>query len=237
MTAARSGWLVVVVLLIAAGCCVASVSSTAALLPLSVCAAVIGSTLPPPGAGAIEGAGVDARAPRRGGQARRRLMGAGLATIAADASFGLTHAVGAPAAALMTLTTLFVVGDPARPAAAILRLSGGCGRHLTQIVSVFAASGQTHCCDVRAFEDAELCHAWRVSFRTLQRQASVERTLLVVRHRQALLDEFERRNTAGLEAWLASEPEPGDALRSYLGERRDAGPMIDWSHLIPGDDC
>ncbi len=56
----------------------------------------------------------------------------------------------------------------------------------------------------RALDDAQLCWAWRISYVTLQRSTTPMQRLRVVQQRQHYLDELERRNPAGVAAWLAS---------------------------------
>jgi hypothetical protein len=54
-------------------------------------------------------------------------------------------------------------------------------------------------------DDAMLCLAWRVSFAALQRPVLPPSSRLrIVDRRRELLDELERRNPRGFQAWLAS---------------------------------
>ena len=55
-----------------------------------------------------------------------------------------------------------------------------------------------------AMNDATLCLAWRTSYVALQRPVPLAIRVRVVDRRQEFLDEFERRNARGFEAWLAS---------------------------------
>lgn len=55
-----------------------------------------------------------------------------------------------------------------------------------------------------SMNDATLCFAWRTSFVALQQPVPLAIRMSVVDRRQEFLDEFERRNARGFEAWLAS---------------------------------
>jgi hypothetical protein len=55
--------------------------------------------------------------------------------------------------------------------------------------------------------------------------------------RQRFLDEFERRNSSGLAAWLASGARAAGNPLPYLTESRVNTPAIDWDELTRGQDC
>jgi hypothetical protein len=57
---------------------------------------------------------------------------------------------------------------------------------------------------LQGLDDTALCLAWRRSYLQLQQATSASGRLRHVQHRQRLLDELERRDPAGLAAWLAS---------------------------------
>lgn len=55
-----------------------------------------------------------------------------------------------------------------------------------------------------SMDDATLCFAWRVSFVALQQPVPPFSRLQIVDRRHEFLDELERRNPRGFQAWLAS---------------------------------
>lgn len=86
---------------------------------------------------------------------------------------------------------------------------------------------QRHEATARAMTDAQLCRAWRHSYWLLRETYDPAARLAVVHIRQSLLDEMENRNSAALEAWLASEPRPSHGPDEFLitndeGERPSA---------------
>ncbi len=70
---------------------------------------------------------------------------------------------------------------------------------------------------VREMTDAELCHAWRHSFVSLERARGAHRRALVVQTRQLLLDEVEARHPAGLRAWLSSGARAAGGPDRFIG--------------------
>ena len=74
---------------------------------------------------------------------------------------------------------------------------------------------------VRQMSDAELCHAWRRSFVALQRVRGLRVRGLVVQTRQLLLDEFEARYPAGLQAWLGSGARAAGGPDRFIGRTGD----------------
>ena len=84
--------------------------------------------------------------------------------------------------------------------------------------------------------DEELCRAWSVSYRPLVDGPSGIR-MGAVAVRQRVLDEFERRNSRGLAAWLASGARAAGNPLPYLAEGRVNGQAIDWDELTRGLDC
>ncbi|HEY3003584.1 MAG TPA: hypothetical protein VGJ44_14655, partial [Kribbellaceae bacterium] len=69
--------------------------------------------------------------------------------------------------------------------------------------------------------DAELCAAWTQSCRDL-REAGPAGALRYVVARQQYLDELERRDPAGLRAWLESAASPAGDPRPFIGSHRPA---------------
>jgi hypothetical protein len=63
---------------------------------------------------------------------------------------------------------------------------------------------------------AELCEAWRDSFRLVSAAGSSQELQRAVVLRQGLLDEMARRDAAGLSAWLESGARPSGAPERYL---------------------
>jgi hypothetical protein len=84
--------------------------------------------------------------------------------------------------------------------------------------------------------DEQLCQAWRTSYRALEGGPSGIR-MGAVAERQRVLDEFERRNSRGLAAWLASGARAAGNPLPYLAEGRVNGQAIDWDELTRGLDC
>lgn len=72
-----------------------------------------------------------------------------------------------------------------------------------------------------SMDDASLCLAWRKTYVALQRVHAPAWKLLVAQRRQELLDELERRNASGFEAWLAAGARAaGDPSRFILASSR-----------------
>jgi hypothetical protein len=75
--------------------------------------------------------------------------------------------------------------------------------------------------------DSDLCMAWRSSYVALDRAVDPSEKLRAVRIREVLLDELERRDAPGLEAWFRSGARAAGWPDRYLRgvrprERRDA---------------
>ena len=73
--------------------------------------------------------------------------------------------------------------------------------------------------DPASMTTAELCEAWRDSFRLLSAARSSQQLQRTVVLRQALLDEMASRDSAGLSAWLESGARPAGAPERYLRDR------------------
>lgn len=72
-----------------------------------------------------------------------------------------------------------------------------------------------------SMDDRALCSAWRTSYVALQQPLTLPCRVRVVDRRQEFLDELERRNPRGLEAWLASGARAaGDPTRFITSGRR-----------------
>jgi hypothetical protein len=79
----------------------------------------------------------------------------------------------------------------------------------------------------RQMSDAELCQAWRRSYVSLQAARGLRVRALVVHTRQLLLDELERRDPAGLSAWLGSGARAAGGPDRFIGNtgRGDGRPQ------------
>ena len=71
--------------------------------------------------------------------------------------------------------------------------------------------------EVRKMTDAELCHAWRRSFVSLERARGVHVRAMLVQTRQLLLDEVEARHPEGLRAWLSSGARAAGGPDRFIG--------------------
>ncbi|NVM99833.1 hypothetical protein [Arthrobacter sp. SDTb3-6] len=77
---------------------------------------------------------------------------------------------------------------------------------------------------VRALDDGGLCQAWRGSYRWLEGAHTLALQAYVVALRQAYLDELERRDPDGLEAWLQSRPRPRGGPDKFIHHGPDGQP-------------
>jgi hypothetical protein len=82
--------------------------------------------------------------------------------------------------------------------------------------------------------DEELCLAWRASYWALRDGSSGTEVMDAVTVRQCILDEFERRNSTGLSAWLASGARAAGNPLPFLAESRVDSPAIDWDEFTRG---
>lgn len=73
---------------------------------------------------------------------------------------------------------------------------------------------------------SQLCTAWRRSFVTLGQPLSLTSRMLVVKRRQELLDELERRNPSGFSAWLGSGARAAGDPRRYIVSQRGEEPRL-----------
>ncbi|HET9841250.1 MAG TPA: hypothetical protein VFQ01_04520 [Nocardioides sp.] len=87
-----------------------------------------------------------------------------------------------------------------------------------------------------ALTDEQLSRGWQTSARTLRRRISPAQKVAVVRERQRYLEEFERRNPTGFEAWLTSSSGDSDDLMPYLSEGGAEHATINWDELTRGRD-
>ncbi|NVM94260.1 hypothetical protein [Arthrobacter wenxiniae] len=69
---------------------------------------------------------------------------------------------------------------------------------------------------VRTLDDGDLCRAWRGSYQSLEGAYSPAIHAYVVTLRQAYMDEMDRRDHAGLQAWLVSSPQPHGGPEKFL---------------------
>jgi hypothetical protein len=76
----------------------------------------------------------------------------------------------------------------------------------------------------RTMSTGQLCEAWRDSYVALQTASSVGERALVVARRQSYIDEFERRDPAGLHTWLSTSAcAQGNPARCFSPGRRRQG--------------
>lgn len=87
-----------------------------------------------------------------------------------------------------------------------------------------------------ALTDEQLSRGWQTSARTLRRRISPAQKVAVVRERQRYLEEFERRNPSGFEAWLTSGSGDSDDLMPYFSEGGAEHATINWDELTRGRD-
>jgi hypothetical protein len=78
--------------------------------------------------------------------------------------------------------------------------------------------------EIQSMTDVELCLAWRRSFVMLSSTPNSSRRAGVVSLRQAILDEMELRNPAGLQAWLHSGPRAAGGPDRFLGRSDETRP-------------
>lgn len=71
-----------------------------------------------------------------------------------------------------------------------------------------------------SMDDPTLCLAWRVSFVALRQPVPPSSRLRLVERRRELLDELERRNPAGFQAWLASGARAAADPTKYIAPAR-----------------
>lgn len=82
--------------------------------------------------------------------------------------------------------------------------------------------------DAPKLTSAQLCRAWRVSFLAVVRAGTPAELEALAAKRRAYLDELEKRNPRGFQAWLdtapgaSSDPEPY-LLDEYDSDRRGSG--------------
>lgn len=80
---------------------------------------------------------------------------------------------------------------------------------------------------LNSMNDAMLCFAWRTSFVALQQPVPLAVRMRVVDRRQEFLDEFERRNARGFEAWLASGARAAGDPTKYIASAQGQVPRRD----------
>ena len=69
---------------------------------------------------------------------------------------------------------------------------------------------------LKGLDDAQLCRLWRESFWVLRQPAPSATVLCLVALREACLEELERRDAAGLHAWLDSGARASGGPEKYL---------------------
>lgn len=86
--------------------------------------------------------------------------------------------------------------------------------------------------DIRQYTDQHLRRLWLTSFLVLQARPRAQEAVAIVSVRQRYLDEFERRNPHGFEAWLACMAGASHIPASYLRHTSAPRSEIDWDELI-----
>lgn len=150
--------------------------------------------------------------------------------------FGLMLAIGAESAAAdgprarrLHVVKLTVVGYLVAVAAAMLTKLLGVGA-LVMLGLVLATSPSAVCLYARRLarpgkvpeatvSTEELCRRWLDSYHALNRASTDGARLRVVMARQRCLDELERRDPEGLQAWLASSASAAGDPRRFLNDR------------------
>jgi hypothetical protein len=72
--------------------------------------------------------------------------------------------------------------------------------------------------DLGGESTAMLCRQWQDSYQALRNESALSRRLEIVRARERCLDELERRDPAGLQAWLASNASAAGDPARFLTE-------------------
>lgn len=72
--------------------------------------------------------------------------------------------------------------------------------------------------DLKNLDDDAVCLAWRRSFVLLQQAQRAPARLVLVQHRQRILDEIERRDPTGLLRWLESNPRAAGNPLPFLSD-------------------
>jgi hypothetical protein len=92
-----------------------------------------------------------------------------------------------------------------------------CGRKLGHVPGRIRGTG--------ALTTAELCRQWQDSYKSLRDATTAAARLRIVEARQLYLDELERRDPVGLEAWLGKNASAaGDPSRFLARDGEDAPP-------------
>jgi len=89
--------------------------------------------------------------------------------------------------------------------------------------------------NVRLVTDQRLRGAWRTSFLVLQTRPRASDVVAIAEERQRYLDEFERRNPKGFEAWLARAPWASNIPVRFLRDTPTDQSEIDWDELTQKD--
>lgn len=78
--------------------------------------------------------------------------------------------------------------------------------------------------DPALLSPTQLCDAWRRSYLLLDQARTIHQHARIVTRRQALLDEMERRDAEGLQAWLHADARPATAPDRYLRDTEPPAP-------------
>ena len=158
---------------------------------------------------------------------RQALTAAAVGTAGCCAIAGLNTLVGQEAMLVMVMLTVTSPAAAQSYIATARRIAAGCwplaqlqaptaGQIENPIQSVdHQTSSRIH--PVRLLTDDELCQAWRTSSSAIAQPGSnPTQQAQLVAARQGYLDEFERRDPAGFQQWLAAGPQPDSDPSQYL---------------------
>lgn len=235
----RIVWLVVCVTLASFGVAVLLLLSAAVLTCVFLASAALGAALMP------RTAGHDRARPRRA-LARRALIGALVGGAVASACVGFAVVFGAGVFLVIlavVVSSPYAVGAYVRwmysaPASTAMPVAGWASGVLYPTGLAYPAPGWAPPQvgpDLRRLSTDELCQAWCASYLVLVDRSSGSVTkafLATVEERQSYLDEFERRNAAGLASWLASDARVASNPLPYLVDDRAGRSAINWDELI-----
>lgn len=172
----------------------------------------------------------------------RRLIGTALVGgAAAGAAVGLAGLLGVGVLALgmvLLAASPHVLPAYVRALTSVpVSMGAGLSAWMSPPACVSPQSAQTPAApNLRLLTDQRLRGVWRASFLVLQRRPRSSEVAAIVEQRQRYLDEFERRNPRGFEAWLARGAWPSDIPGSCLRDVPTAGPGINWDELTRQQD-
>ena len=232
----RWAWLLVCAILAAVGIAVLLIVSPAVLVFLFLAFVVVGVVV------MLAGAGDPAAT--RASRTRRVLTGAVVLGTSAPACVGFTVVLGA---GVLLLMLIVAASSPyALSAYARWMRSTSTSSASTSSAAQLAAWAPGFVAplpgwappqlgpDLDLLSTEELCQAWCSSYLVLSERflrRDTRATLATVEERQRYLDEFERRNSTGLTAWLASGARVASNPLPYLAKSYAERPVINWDDL------